>query len=173
MANAVIVVDMQRGFLEEGNPLYCGDEAREVIPYVQKLLENEAKKGSAFFFTVDSHDEDDLEFEMFPKHCVKGTEETEIVPELAKYVPQGTMIPKTRYSGFFNTNLEARLAKLQPEKIIVVGVCTDICVMHTVADARNRDYEVEVHEKGVASFDPEAHKFALSHMDKILGARIV
>jgi nicotinamidase-related amidase len=75
MANAVIVVDMQRGFLEEGFPLYCGPEARKIIPAVRKLLEEELAKGSYLFFTADSHDPDDKEFQMFPPHCVKGTPE--------------------------------------------------------------------------------------------------
>jgi nicotinamidase-related amidase len=45
--------------------------------------------------------------------------------------------------------------------------------MHTVADLRNRHYSVEVSKDCVASFDPEAHEFALKHMDKVLGAKIV
>ena len=53
-----------------------------------------------------------------------------------------------------------------------MGDCTDICVLHTVADLRNRDYKVEVPADCVASFDPEQHQWALDHMDKILGAKI-
>ena len=45
--------------------------------------------------------------------------------------------------------------------------------MHTAADARNRDYDVEIATDGVATFDPEAHTYALQHMEKILGARLV
>jgi nicotinamidase-related amidase len=44
--------------------------------------------------------------------------------------------------------------------------------MHTVADARNRDYIVEVPVDCVASPDEEAHRFALDHMEKVLGARL-
>jgi len=44
--------------------------------------------------------------------------------------------------------------------------------METVADLRNRDYPVVVHEKAVADFDPESHAFALKRMQNILGARI-
>jgi len=55
----------------------------------------------------------------------------------------------------------------------VCGVCTDICVMHTVGDARDRDYEVEVPANCVATFNPKAHRFALEHMEKILGAKVV
>ena len=172
MSNVVIVVDMQRCFLEEGYPLFCGDKARQIIPNVQKLLAEEAAKGSTLLFTADTHDPDDEEFQMFPAHCVRGTPETEIIPELSEFVEKGTVIPKNRYSGFFGTDMEERLAKLAPEKLIVCGVCTDICVMHTVADARNRDYAVEVPRDCVASFDPEAHEFALKHMEKILGAKV-
>ena len=83
------------------------------------------------------------------------------------------MIAKRRYSAFYDTVLEGRLSELAPGKVIICGVCTDICVMHTAADARNRDYTVEVPVECVATFDPEAHAAALKHMDKILGARLV
>ena len=55
---------------------------------------------------------------------------------------------------------------------MVCGVCTDICVLHTVADARNHDYQVEVPVDCVASFDLAAHEFALRHMEGILGAKL-
>ena len=170
MAKAVLVIDMLRGFLEEGYPLYCGAKARQIIPNIQGLLERELAQGVKVFFICDRHDPDDPEFKMFPPHCIKGTTEAEVIPELAKY--QGEIIPKKRYSGFFGTVLEAKLKELKPEKIIVGGVCTDICVLHTVADARNRDYQVEVPVDCVASFDDEAHRFALAHIEKVLGAKL-
>ncbi len=168
MANAVLVVDMLRGFLEEGYPLYCGARARRIIPNIQGLLERELAQGAKVFFICDHHDPDDLEFKMFPPHCVAGTAEAEVIPELAKY--HGEVIPKKRYSAFFDTPLEQKLKELKLEKIIVCGVCTDICVCHTVANARNRDYPVEVPADCVASFDEKAHHFALEHMEKVLGA---
>jgi len=170
MANVVLVVDMVRGFLEEGYPLYCGVRARRIIPSVQGLLEQELAHGSAVFFLCDHHTPDDPEFKMFPPHCIEGTVEAELIPELAQY--QGEMIPKRRFSAFFDTPLEEKLSQLKPEKLIVCGVCTDICVLHTVADARNRDYQVEVPVDCVASFNERAHHFALEHMEKTLGAKL-
>ena len=170
MANAVLVIDMLRGFLEEGYPLYCGDKARDIIPNIKALLEREMRQGSRIFFLCDNHAPDDAEFQMFPPHCIKGTAEAEVIPELAQY--EGEIMPKRRYSAFFNTQLESKLKELRPEKLIVCGVCTDICVMHSVADARNRDYLVEVPANCVASFDERAHEFALEHMEKVLGANI-
>lgn len=171
MPNAVLVVDMLRGFLEPGHPLYCGDEARRIIPSVRRLLERELGQGSRLFFICDNHAPDDPEFKLFPPHCVRGTDEAEVIPELADL--PGIIVPKTRYSGFYGTTLDRRLRRLRPEKLVICGVCTDICVMHTAADARNRDYIVEVPTDCVASFDAEAHRWALRHMERVLGARLV
>jgi nicotinate phosphoribosyltransferase len=170
MANAVLVVDMLRGFLEEGYPLFCGARARRIIPNIQRLLEQELAQGSSIFFVCDHHDPDDPEFRIFPPHCIEGTEEVEVIPELTRY--PGEVIPKKRYSAFYGTDLDEKLKRLKPEKIITCGVCTDICVCHTVANARNRDYPVEVPVDCVASFDEKAHYFALEHMEKVLGASL-
>jgi nicotinamidase/pyrazinamidase len=171
MADAVLVIDMLRGFMEEGNPLYIGAEARGIIPRIQELLDREIARGSRIFFICDNHDTDDLEFKMFPPHCIAGTPEAEVIPELSGY--PGEIIPKKRYSGFYGTPLEKKLQELNPDKLIICGVLTNICVMHTTADARNRDYEVEIPVDCVASPDEAAHRFALEHMDKVLGARLV
>jgi nicotinamidase-related amidase len=135
-------------------------------------LDRERAAGSRIIYVADNHAPDDQEFRMFPPHCIAGTAEAEVVPELAPK-PGDVVIPKTRYSGFYGTDLERRLESLRPDKVIVCGVCTDICVMHTVADARNRDYAVEVPADCVASFDPEAHRWALAHMEKVLGAHVL
>jgi nicotinamidase/pyrazinamidase len=171
MANVVIVIDMVRGFLEDGHALYCGPAARAIIPCVQQLLQRETEQGAHILYLTDQHDPDDREFAMFPPHCVRGTSECEIIPELVQF--EGEIIPKQRFSCFYGTSLQKRLLELHPEKLIVVGVCTDICVMHTVADARDRGYVVEVPRDCVATFDAEGHLFALKHMEKVLGALIV
>jgi nicotinamidase-related amidase len=170
MPNVVLVIDMLRGFLEPGHALYCGDDARSIIPNVQRLLERELRQGSRVLFVHDTHAPDDLEFQMFPAHCIKGSRETELVPELAGY--SGEHLEKSRYSAFHDTDLAQRLRAWGPEKVIICGVCTDICVLHTAADARNRDYAVEVPKDCVASFDAEAHRWALQHLERILGARL-
>ncbi len=171
MANAVIVVDTLRGFLEASYPLYCGPAGRSVIAPIHRLLERERAAGSTILYVADRHAPDDKEFQVFPPHCIAGTVEAEVVPDLAPHHGDA-IIPKTRYSGFFGTQLAQKLCDLAPDKVIVVGVCTDICVLHTVADARSRDYEVEVPVDCVASFDPEAHNWALQHMERVLGATI-
>ena len=172
MSNVVLVVDMLKGFLEPGYNLYHAD-SRRIIPNALELVQREKAAGSEILFLADNHDPDDLEFQVFPVHCVIGTEETEVIPELADYVAAANLIPKKRYSGFFNTDLAERLTALQPEKLLVCGVATNVCVMHTVSDARNRDYEVEVYSDCVSGPDPEMHRFALAHCQRVLGAKVI
>ena len=131
MANAVLVTDMLHGFMEEGCPLYCGANARRIIPSIVRLLEKETKAGSKIFFICDHHDPDDLEFKMFPPHCIEGTAGDRDHSELSKF--PGEIIKKKRYSAFSGTGLAGKLTKLKPDKIIIVGVCTDICVCQSAA----------------------------------------
>ncbi len=171
MARVVLVSDMLRGFFEEGYPLYCGVDARSIIPNVKKLLERELEQNSKIFYLCDHHAPDDPEFRMFPPHCIEGTAEAEIIPELSPY--PGEIIPKRTFSSFYDTLLEKKLEALKPETIVVCGVCTHICVLQAVIDARNRGYEVEIPVDCVASFDNRAHLFALEHMEKVLGAKLI
>lgn len=169
---AVIVVDMLRGFLEPGFPLFGGDACRAILPATRAFLERERAAGSLLVFLADSHDPDDKEFQMFPAHCVRGTAEVEIVPELADLAAEAIVVPKRRYSGFFDTPLDIILRDRGVSEVVVTGVMTDICVLHTTADLRNRDYPTAVVSDCVASFDPAQHDFALHHIAAILGARV-
>lgn len=170
---AVIVVDMLRGFLEPGHSLFGGDACRAIIPATRALLERERAAGALLVFLADTHDPDDLEFQMFPRHCVRGTAECEVIPELADLAGGAIIVPKRRYSGFFDTPLDVILRDRDVTEVVVVGVMTDICVLHTTADLRNRDYPTTVASDCVASFDPSQHAFALGHIASILGARVV
>ena len=173
MTTVVMVIDMERGFTDPQGALYAGDGVREIIAPIRDILIAEKARGSQFIFTRDWHEPDDPEFKMWPPHCVKGTWETEIDPALAEFAQNATIINKRRYSAFFDTNLDAILKAIKPDQVIVTGVATDICVMYTTADLRNRDYPVIIPANAVTSFDPEAHAFALKHMEKILGVTVV
>jgi len=170
--SVLLVVDMLKGFLPPGASLYCGRNSRKLIPFVREKIEEYIRQGDPVIFLKDSHTPHDREFEMFPPHCVRGTWESEIIPELP--VPENAFIvPKRRFSGFYRRALARILREIKPSLVEVVGVCTNICVLFTVSDLRNRDYKVRVYRKGVASFDRGAHQFALQQMKTVLGAQVV
>jgi nicotinamidase-related amidase len=87
-------------------------------------------------------------------------------------------VRKHTFSGFRGTELDAVLERLAPEVIEVAGVCTDICVLHTVYDLKVRGYEVLVHRGLVETYDAPGHdagefnRFALAHVRDVLGARL-
>ena len=173
MKRVLLVVDMLEGFLRREYPLFCGPQSEAIIPFVKAKVEEYARAGEPVVFILDSHDPDDLEFKKFPPHCIKGTKEAEVISELRGIAKREVYVRKKRYSGFFGTNLEEILKKEKPDVVEVVGVCTNICVLYTVEELANRDYQVMVHRDCVASFDQDAHEWAFKQMAKVLGAKIV
>ena len=175
---ALIVTDVQEGFTRKGN--LASPECTAAIPRVVGIVEEELTAGTPVIFTKDSHVENDLEFRMFPPHCIVGTDEHELVEELRRFEPEAAaVIQKRRYSAFFDTGFEKVLEQLDPDEIRVIGFCTDICVLHTTSDLRNRDYDVVVRRDGCETFtapghdNQEVNAWAFAHMEKILGARVV
>jgi nicotinamidase-related amidase len=177
MPDVTIVVDVQNGFCKQGN--LASPRCDAAIPEIRRVIEERVEAGDRLFFTADTHDPDDREFEIFPIHCVRGTTEADIVPELQPFVKHATLIHKRRYSAFFETDLEARLKAANPSQVHLVGVCTDICVLHTAADLRNRDYRVVVPSRAVATFDAPGHpgdeveRWTLAHLTGVLGAKVI
>lgn len=169
--SALIVVDMLNDFLHEKGALYCGQSTHDIIPFIRLRLDAHRRAGSLVVFLQDAHAKDDLEFEKFPPHCIAGTWGGRIIDELAPLTGEH-VLPKTRYNGFYGTDLDKILAADAPEDVEVVGVCTSICVMDTVGGLANRDYRTRVPRAGVADFDAEAHRHALQRMERLYGAII-
>ena len=151
---ALLVIDMLNDFMAPGGALYCGDEARAIIPEVKRQITSTRRSRGAVLYVCDAHAEDDPEFDRFPSHAVEGTFGAQVVQELTPK-PTDTVIEKTRLNAFYGTRLEAELGKLRPPVVHVTGVCTSICVMAAVTDLITRDYRVVVHRKAVADFDPK------------------
>ena len=169
---ALIVVDMLVDFIDEKGALYCGPTAGRIVPFIRRKIDEARQAGEPVIYVCDSHRPNDKEFRMFPRHCVTGTPGAQVIPEL-KPARGATLVRKTRFSAFYGTRLEEILKKNRVKRADVVGVCTSICVMDTVGDLRNRDYQVTIYKKGVADFDQKSHRFALQRMEKTYGAEVV
>lgn len=90
---------------------------------------------------------------------------TDIVPELK---PETTdiIIYKTRFSGFYKTELDSILRKLNKQYLIITGCTTSICVESTVRDAMFRDYSSIVLEDCTA--EPIGYNLPRSNHDASL-----
>ena len=70
---------------------------------------------------------------------IRDTWSSAIIPELAP-APNDVVIYKTRFSGFYRTDLEAVLTKLAVKNLIITGCTTSVCVESTIRDAMFRDF---------------------------------
>ena len=169
--NVLLVIDMLNDFMKEGGALYCGDDARGIIPFLSSKIEECRKGGGKVIYLCDAHAQDDEEFAIFHAHSVKGTIGAKIIDEL-KPRRGDIVIEKTTLSAFYKTKLERVLKKLKPQTVYVAGVCTSICIMDAVGDLRNRGYKVVVYKDGIADFNKEAEGFAIKRMKDVYGAVI-
>jgi ureidoacrylate peracid hydrolase len=95
---------------------------------------------------------------------VSNTWDAQIVDELEPE-PRDYRIHKTRFSGFYGTQLEPLLRSLRVETLVVCGVTTNICVESTVRDAAQRDYRCFVPRDAVGEVDRAMHDAGLRVME--------
>ena len=171
MKKALLVIDMLNDFLEKDGALCIGD-SEHIIQNVSSRIREYRSNGDPIVYIMDRHLPQDAEFKMFPPHCIAGERGAEVVDELAPR--EGDFqVYKRRYSAFFGTDLDLTLRELGVTELELVGVCTQICVLYTAADARMLNYNITVRKECVASLDEDAHAFALKEMEKTLGVKVL
>jgi ureidoacrylate peracid hydrolase len=101
---------------------------------------------------------------------VRGTWNTRIVDALAPE-PGDHVVPKHRYSGFFETELDALLRRLDVRQVVVTGCTTSVCVESTVRDATFRDYSCLVLADCTAEpiGNGENHRASLRTIETLFG----
>jgi len=167
---AVLVVDMQKDFCYEDGALFVGDAVRRIIPNIKALLEDARRKGLPLIFTQDWHSPEDDEFAVWGRHCVEYTRGAELIDELAEVEAEARafVVRKTKYTAFFETELEAHLREKGIKKLIIVGVATNICVLHTAIDASLRGFEIIIPEDCVAALSNYEQEYSLYHIKNVL-----
>jgi nicotinamidase/pyrazinamidase len=169
---ALLVIDMLNDFIDEDGALSVGPQGKAIIGVIKERINDFREHDYPVVFICDNHEKNDKEFEMFPPHCIAGTYGAKIIEDL-DVKDDDKIIAKRRYSAFFGTDLDLYLRENKVDEIFLAGVCTNICVLYTAADARNLAYKVNIYKDGVASFDEEAHNFALKEAKNTLGCLII
>ncbi len=127
--------------------------------------------GVPVIFCNDAHVRGlDRELELWGEHGVAG--ETRIFPEI-EVGENDCVIPKRRYSGFFQTDLDLTLRELGATTVIAVGADTNICVLHTLADAYFNGYASVVVTDATMTFLCGTQEGALEHCEKCYGSELV
>jgi nicotinamidase-related amidase len=183
---ALVVVDMQRGFLDPGEAMEV-PPARAIVPVIQNLLNVFRARRLPVVFTefVYSPSVPVLIGSLHPEHqpappgaplgfglpsssCLEGTPSAETVPDLAPR-PDEIVVRKRGYDAFAGTPLDGVLRARNVTSLVVTGTMTDVCVLATVTAALHRHYRVTLVEDGVATLWPEIQRATLDIIGRAYG----
>lgn len=179
---ALINLDYTYDFVASDGKLTCGGPGQAIEGKIASLTKEFFEAGDFVALGIDAHEEGDTlhpETAVFPPHNIVGTSGRDLYGELAgvyethKNDTNAYYFDKTRYSAFAGTDLELRLHERGIDEVHLVGVCTDICILHTAVDAYNKGFKIVVHKDAVASFNAAGHEWALGHFENTLGGKVV
>lgn len=178
---ALINIDYTVDFVADAGALTCGEPGQAIEGKIVELTQQFIDQGDYVVFAIDVHDQGDEyhpETKLFPPHNLRGTSGRDLFGALQNVYDENkqkenvAFMDKTRYSAFAGTDLEIKLRERGITEVHLVGVCTDICVLHTAVDAYNKGFNIVVYKDAVASFNPAGHEWALGHFEQSLGAMV-
>ena len=179
MNKAVIVIDMQYGFIDPASPL-CIPYARGTVPACARVIAKAHESGIPVIFVNRSYREDGLDVEKTrlktwetAKPMIPGAPlqlSAENPPELGR-TPEDICIEKPRFSAFFSTKLDMVLRRMGIGHIYLMGTTTPNCIRTTCYDALSLDYEVTVLSDCTSSKIAEIQESNLRDMANV-GAEI-
>ncbi len=175
---ALLVVDMQRAFIEPGQAMEV-PAARDLVPRIQELLAIFREKVLPVVFTRFTYSPGAplLVGELHPEHrpappgaprgfglpsssCLAGEDTVRVIPELEPRADE-LVVTKQYYDGFNGTVLDGALRARGITTLVITGTMTDICILATVIGGFNREYRMAVVEDGVATLWPEIQRATL------------
>ncbi|XP_015957147.1 nicotinamidase 1 [Arachis duranensis] len=189
----LVLVDLVNGFCTVGsgnlNPFQPDKQISGMVDATVRLSKVFAQKNWPILAFLDNH-HPDIPEPPYPPHCIAGTHEANLVPELLwlENEPNATLRRKDCIDGFVGSiekdgsNVFVDWVKNnQIKQVLVVGICTDICVMDFVSSAlaaRNRGLlppleNVIVYSKACATYDIPLHvaktnKDVISHPQELM-----
>jgi nicotinamidase-related amidase len=178
---AIVVIDMQRDFLEPGGfGEALGNDVSLLavaVPPIKALLEAARARGLLIVHTREGHRPDLADAPKAkvergaPKArigdegpmgriLVRGEPGHDIVPELYPR-PGEPVVDKPGKGAFYATDLHLMLQNHAIENLVICGVTTEVCVNTTVREANDRGYRCIVPADCCGSYFPEFHEAAL------------
>ena len=180
-AAALLIIDMQRDFLEPGGfgEMLGNDvgQLRRTIEPNKALLSTWRTAGGLVIHTREGHRPDLTDLP--PAKRIRGRSATcigdpgpmgrilvrgepghDIIPELYPEIGE-PVIDKPGKGAFFATDLHAILRNQGISQLVVTGVTTEVCVNTTVREANDRGYDCLVISDCCGSYFPDFHEMAL------------
>ncbi|MBR0207846.1 MAG: cysteine hydrolase [Oscillospiraceae bacterium] len=181
MKSALLVIDMQNGFLSPRSPLFIAG-APATVPACARVIERCRDSGVLVVFVTRAYAADGSDVEK-PRRAAFLAGGRPLSPgcdeEISAAMPKefgasekDMHIVKPRYSAFFNTGLDTRLKELGVGHVILAGTTTPNCIRTSCYDAISLDYDVTVLSDCTSSVNEEIQRSNLADMERA-GARIM
>ena len=159
----LVVVDMIRGFIEQGS-LISDPAISIIIDDNVELIKDFTRREQAVIALRDAHGADSPEFANYPPHCLKGSMESALVDAIGVFEDQMLVIDKNTTNGFHTPEFQS-FNKSEPplKRIIISGCCTDICILpfaltlKTYLQTMKDTTEVIVFQDAIETFDAPGH----------------
>ncbi len=166
---ALYNIDMVEGFVNFG--AMANKDYNDLVPTQMQIMDDYLQASESVNLIAEGHDDDAIEFDNYPKHCVLGTPEADFIPEIQKriydnnvLVPNVRVYRKNSINGMLNDQVREDIKKMKNLKMVVFnGVCEDLCVMDFVRTyARymneiNKRVNLYVVANTVDTFDAPGH----------------
>lgn len=165
MKELFVVVDMQNDFVDGalGTP-----EAQAILPLVAEQVQAALARGAQVVFTQDTHGPDYLDTQeghnLPVPHCVRGTQGWQLAPAL---LPYAAGCPVFEKPTFGSTRLAHYAQREGFDRVELVGLCTDICVLSNAILLKAALPEAAIAVRGAccAGVTPESHANALKALE--------
>src|SRR5437660_1252696 len=180
-STALVIIDMQRDFMEPGGfGETLGNDVSQLARAIKPIaaaLDAARAAGLLVVHTREGHlpDLSDAPLAKIERGApslrigdpgpmgrilVRGEPGHDIIPELYP-LDSEVVIDKPGKGAFYATELTDVLEKYGIENLLVCGVTTEVCVNTTVREANDRGYRCVVLADGCASYFPEFHEMGL------------
>lgn len=162
---ALFIVDMNNGFVNFGN--MANPEYNKLVPEQLKLISKFRTEEQLIAFVLEAHQKGAVEFNSYPEHCIAGTDEALLIPELINEQTKKDTRTYTKNStcGMHNPKLIRDLKQAENLKEVVIGgVCGDICVLDLARpmakyfDELNKIVKMFAVKSAIDTFDAPNHK---------------
>ncbi|TET22123.1 MAG: isochorismatase family protein [Candidatus Stahlbacteria bacterium] len=163
---ALLVIDMQRFFLEQASPTFtCGGLA--ILPTLKRLIASFREADRPVVYVRHVHHPNRLDAGImgwwWEGMCLEGSPESEVQADITP-LSNEKVVCKHRYSAFYNTDLETVLRCLKIEDLVISGIMTNMCCESTARDAYYRDYRVFFLADGTGTINEEMHLASLLNL---------
>jgi nicotinamidase-related amidase len=160
----LVVVDMQNDFCHPDGKLYA-EGSEQAIEGVNRAIDNFTGE---IWYTQDSHQEGDPEFEQWGEHCLLGSWGRGLHEDVTRVYP-GYVQTKGSYDAFHETDFDSRLSDRDIDTLIFCGTLANVCVQETASTANLLGYDVYVVEDAVGYINEEQRDATLDHIDFLIG----